>query len=141
MAHRMPDAINVIRRNRLLSVASKEEDIGFYIYQQGPRKGSMSGNDKIIVARETMQEARKEREREKKARCRSDEVAGQSSGYDLSEDPHSDEDDTEVEAGDDGDDEMHDHRDPRDMHMKEEEVTVSISRHILNAPAVQVVAG
>ena len=39
-----PDAIEVIRRNCLLSVACKEEDIAFYIDQQDPCKGSMSGN-------------------------------------------------------------------------------------------------
>ena len=39
-----PDTTEVIRRYCLLSVACKEEDIAFYIYQQDPRKESMSGN-------------------------------------------------------------------------------------------------
>ena len=95
--------------------------------------------DKIFAAKKRMQEARKERE--KKARCRIDEDAGQSSEYDLSASPDGDEDDTEMEAGDDGDDEMQDPRGPRDRHRKEEEVTINIPRDILSAPAVQEVAG
>ena len=39
-----PEAIEVIRRNYLLFVACKEKDVSFYIDQQYPRKGSMSGN-------------------------------------------------------------------------------------------------
>ena len=41
-------------------------------------------------------------ETEKRARCRSDEDASQSSEHDLSSDPDSNEDDTEVEASDNG---------------------------------------
>ena len=63
------------------------------------------------------------------------------SDYVLSEDPHGDEHDTEVEAGDDGDDEMQNPRDPRDRHRKEKGVTVSTPRHILSTAAVQEVAG
>ena len=119
-------------------MASKEEDIAFYIDQQGPRKGSMSGNDKIFAARKRMQEAGKERE--KKARCRSDKDAGQSLQHAVGADPD-DLDDKEVEASDNGDYEMQDPRDPRDRHRKEEEVvTVNIPRHILSASAVQEVA-
>ena len=58
----MPDAVEVIRRNQLLSVASKEEGIAAYIDQHGPCKGSMSGNDKPPRRGRSRQE-RRERER------------------------------------------------------------------------------
>ena len=102
---RAPDAIEVIRMNRLLSMASKEEDIGFYSDQQGPTR-SMSGNEKIFAAKKRTQKATKERE--KKARCHSDEDAGQSSEYELSADPDGSKDGTEVKAGDEGDAGMQD---------------------------------
>ena len=122
------------------------EDIACYLCparkktQQAPCKGSMSGSEKKMPSGRGCRRQER-REREKKARCRSDEDAGQSSAHDLSADPHGDEDDIKVEAGDDGDDEMQDPRDPRDRHRKEEEVTVNIPRHILGAPAVPEVAG
>ena len=73
-------------------------------------------------------------------RCCSGGDARQSSEHDLSADPDSNEDDTAVEASDNGGDEMQDSRDPRDRYGKEKDVTVNIPRHIVSAPAVQKVA-
>ena len=64
------------------------------------------------------------------------EILSQSSEHDLSADPDSDEDDTKMEASDNGCDELQDPRDPMGRHGKEKDVTLNILRHILSAPAV-----
>ena len=132
-----PDAVEVIRSSRLLPAASKEEDIAFYADQKGPRKGSMSGNDKIFAAKKRLQKDR--REKEQQARCRRDDDAGmRSESRSMSVDTDSEEDDAVAEPGDDGDAEVQLPR-GRTPRLKEE-ITITISRHILNAPAVKEVA-
>ena len=55
---RVPDANEVMRRNRYLWPARKKVLLSI-IDQQGPCKGSMDDNDKIFAAKKRMQEARK----------------------------------------------------------------------------------
>ena len=45
------DGVATTRKNRLLTVSDKEEDIAFYADQQGMREAAMSGKDKIFLQR------------------------------------------------------------------------------------------
>ena len=46
-----PDAIDGIRKSRLLSQKHKDDDIAFYLDQKHERKSSMNGQDKIFEAK------------------------------------------------------------------------------------------
>ena len=46
-----PDAIDDIRKSRLLSQKHKDDDIAFYLDQKHERKSSMNGQDKIFEAK------------------------------------------------------------------------------------------
>ena len=56
------DAIEQIRKSRLLSSADKTEDIAFYMGQGSARNGSIRGSDMIFAEKERRQEERKESE-------------------------------------------------------------------------------
>ncbi|KAG7154590.1 hypothetical protein Hamer_G014936, partial [Homarus americanus] len=60
-----PDAVEDIKKNRLLTPADKQQDIAFYQDQRGERKAFMSGNDKIFAAKKRKQEERVEKQRSK----------------------------------------------------------------------------
>lgn len=53
------DAIDVIKRNRLLTEQSRADDISFYLDQRGPRNATMSGQDKVLANKTKLQEHRK----------------------------------------------------------------------------------
>lgn len=60
-----PDAIDEIRKNRLLTNEKKEEDVNFYTDQKGDRRAHMSGHDKIFESKSQQQSQRREREEER----------------------------------------------------------------------------
>ena len=102
-------------RSRLLSVASKQGDISFYIDHRGPRKGSVSDNGKTFATEKRMQEARKDGRTDGQRRKRDTAVTKMPA---RAQSMTSVQTQTvmkmtqEVEAGDDGGIEM---QDPRDL--------------------------
>ena len=55
------DAIEEIKKSRILSKKDKHEDIAFYEDQRGARLGSMSGSDKVYASNKRKQNEREER--------------------------------------------------------------------------------
>lgn len=122
------DAIEEIKKSRLLSSADKEEDIKFYLDQRGARCGSMSGNDKVFAAKKRLQEEREEREAKKRA-CASTSTSDRDVEIDE-EEPEDADDEASSEEGSAAS--------PLDQAGTDQKyVNIRLPRQILNAPAVK----